>query len=227
MAKFSIIQTFYASRAWRTFRMTLIAERGNQCQNCGRTIARASDIIGHHLVELTPENVHDHAISLNPDLVELVCFDCHNRDHGRFGHHVQKRVYLVYGPPLAGKKTFVRQQKKRSDLIVDMDLLYAAVSGLPEYDKPDSLFTNVIGIHDHLIDNIRTRMGKWHTAWVIGGYADKFKRERLADELGAELVFIDVSREECLARLEADERLQYRRPEWRGYIDKWFETYRE
>lgn len=226
MARNTVLHTFYTSKKWRDFRMSLIAERGNRCQRCGEIIPRAIDIIGHHKVELTPENVHDHSISLNPALVELIDADCHNKEHGRFGYQRSKEVYIVYGPPLAGHMTFVRQQMKRGDLVVDMDALYTAVSGLPYYDKPDNLFANVIGVHNQLIDYIKTRHGRWLNAWVIGGYADKFKRERLAEELGAELLFLEMSRDECLSRLQEDETLHYRQKEYVEYIDKWFEQYR-
>ncbi|MBO7747367.1 HNH endonuclease [Paenibacillus sp. MWE-103] len=205
--------------------MALILERGSKCQRCGQAILRAVDIIGHHKIELTPENVHDYNISLNPDKVELICYDCHNKEHKRFGYQGNKEVFLVYGPPFAGMKEFVRQRLTRGDLVVDMDRLYEAVSGLPYYDKPDSLFGNVIGIHNLLIDNIRTRLGKWGTAWVVGGFADKFKRERLADEMGAELIYCEMSREQCMALLDADEDRWYRKAEWQGYIDKWFTQY--
>jgi predicted kinase len=222
-----VLQSFYASDKWRTFRAGLIAERGNRCQMCGNIIARANDIIGHHKIELTPENVHDHTISLNPEKVDLICSDCHNEEHNRFGYHTKKNVFIVYGPPMAGKKTHVRQQMKRGDLIVDMDHLFEAVSWMPAFNKPDNLFSNVMSIHNTLIDHIRTRLGKWGNAWIIGGYADKYKREKLADELGAELVFCDTGREECLARLATSEQLRYRQAEWRQYIDKWFEQYQE
>ena len=76
-----------------------------------------------------------------------------------------------------------------------------------------------------LIDNIKTRYGKWNNAWVIGGYADKYKREKLAEDLGAELVFVEVSKDECLRRLEQDEDRRYRKDEWKKYIEKWFSEY--
>jgi len=227
MAKFAVLQNFYSNELWRTFRMNLILERGSRCEHCGEDIIRPIDIIGHHKIELTPENVHDHMISLNPDMVELVCYDCHNKEHGRFGYKVTKSVYIVYGAPLSGKKTHVRQQMRRGDLIIDMDSLYEALSGLPYYDKPDSLFNNVISVRNLLIDNVKTRLGKWNNAWIIGGYPDRYKRERLAEDLGAELIFCDTSREECLSRLEEDKERQYRKAEWRGYIGKWFESYQE
>lgn len=226
MARHAILQSFYAGDPWINLRLNLIAERGPYCQICGKLIAIAREIIGHHKFELTPENVHDAMISLNPDNILLVDFDCHNVAHKRFGYQSTGRsVYIVYGPPMAGKQDLVQQRVQRGDIVVDMDRLYQAVSMLPSYDKPDSLLGNVRGIHGLLLDNIKTRYGKWNNAWIIGGYADRYKREKVAGELGAELVFCDVSKEECLRRLELDEDIRYRKDEWRGYIEKWFERY--
>lgn len=227
MARNPELKSFYNSKEWRTFRLNLINERGNKCDKCGNYIAQSKDIIGHHTVELTPENVKDATISLNPDLVEIICFECHNKEHKRFGFNERKtkEVFLVYGPPLSGKTTFVRQNMSRGDLIVDIDKLYEAVTLLPCYDKPDALFRNVLGIHNQLLDNIKTRYGKWNNAWVIGGYADRYKRDRVAADLGAEVIFCDISKEECYKRLELDEGRKFLKAEWKSYIDKWFEDY--
>lgn len=225
MAKYAVLKSFYASEQWQKFRAYIIAERGPVCQKCGEVIGDPLDCILHHTIELTPENFMDPIISLNPEKILIVCHDCHNKIHHRFGYKPSHDVCIVYGPPLAGKKTYVREYMQRGDLVVDMDGLYSAVSMLPYYDKPGNLLSNVIGIHNLLIDNIKTRYGKWYSAWVIGGYPDKYKREKLADDLGAELIFCDVSREECLRRLEMDEERRLRKDEWTKYINKWFEQY--
>ena len=225
MAKYSILKSFYASEAWQAFRLLIISERGLRCEYCGELVTKAADLTLHHKIELTPENVHDVMISLNPDNVMVVHHDCHNKIHGRFGYQHPKGIFIVFGPPLAGKITYVQDNISRGDLVVDMDRLYAAVSMLPWYDKPDNLLANVRGIHNQLLDNIKTRYGKWNSAWVIGGYADRYKREKLADDLGAELIFCDVSKQECLRRLELDEQRRYRQDEWAAYIRKWFEEY--
>jgi hypothetical protein len=225
MAKYAVLQSFYASEAWQRFRMVIIMQRGLRCEYCKELVAKASDLTLHHLKELTPENFMDANISLNPDNVMVVHHDCHNKIHGRFGYVIEKGVYIVYGSPLSGKHSFVQQQMHRGDIIVDMDRLYSAISWLPYYDKPDNLLANVRGIHNLLIDNIKTRYGKWNNAWIIGGYANRFRREKLADDLDAELIFCDVSKEECLRRLEVDADRRYRKDEWRGYIEKWFEEY--
>jgi hypothetical protein len=219
------LQSFYGSEAWQKFRMLVISQHGLRCEYCHEPVARAMDLTLHHIKGLTPENVNDALISLNPDNVMVVHFDCHNRIHSCFGYQGERGVYIVFGAPLSGKKTYVQEHMRRGDMVVDMDRLYVAVSCLPYYDKPENLFNNVIGMHNMLTDHIWTRYGKWNSAWVIGGYADKYKRERLADDLCAELVFCDVSKDECLRRLDIDEARQCRKDEWIGYINKWFEQY--
>ena len=47
------------------------------CERCG-----APAVICHHRIWLNAENVHDPAISLNPELLEALCLECHNAEHG-------------------------------------------------------------------------------------------------------------------------------------------------
>ena len=220
------LNNFYASSRWMKLRAALIAERGPRCQQCGKVESNPARLTGHHTIELTPENVGDASISLNPKYIKIVCRDCHDAVHQRFGHeNTGRRVYIVYGPPCSGKTSYVRENVRRGDIVVDTDRLFTAVSMRPEYDKPDNLLANVFAIHDLLLDNIKTRYGKWHSAWIIGGYADRYRREKLADDLGAELIFCDASKEECLARLAMDEGRRMRQEEWEGYIEEWFLRY--
>lgn len=206
--------------------MGLIIERNPVCQQCSRLISNPIDCILHHKVELTAENVSDVNISLNPNNILILCHECHNRTHQRFNYQTNERyVYIVYGPPLSGKTTFVKQNMRRGDIVVDMDSLFEAVSFQSAYDKPNNILQNVRCIHDLLIDNIKTRYGKWWNAWIIGGYADKHKREQLANAVGAELVFCDISKDECITRLEQDEGRKYCKSEWIKYIDMWFDRY--
>ncbi len=225
MAKYAILESFYASEQWQKFRALIISQRGLKCEYCGNIVINSFDLTAHHIKELTPENVNDVTISLNPDNIMLVHHDCHNKIHNRFGYQPSHDVYIVFGAPLSGKTSYVRDHVIRGDLVVDMDRLYSAVSMLPYYDKPNNLFSNVIQMQNLLLDNIKTRYGKWNNAWIIGGYADKFKRERLSDDIGATLIFCDVSKEECIRRLEVDEERKYRMDEWKAYIDKWFYEY--
>ena len=44
---------------------------------------------------------------------------------------------------------------------------------------------NVLAVRDTLINNIKVRYGRFNNAWIIGGYADRYQREALANEIGA------------------------------------------
>ena len=58
---------FYNSKEWRQLRQALIIQRGAICQQCGRNMTfNQSELIGHHKTELTPGNINDPLVSLNP-----------------------------------------------------------------------------------------------------------------------------------------------------------------
>ena len=109
---------------------------------------------------------------------------------------------------------------------LDMDELYQAITLLPAYDKPGELALNVFQMRDLIIDQVKTRTGKWQQAWIIGGYPLQTERERLANQLGAELIFIEATEQECMARLYQDEKKIPYRSEWQRYIREWFTKYR-
>lgn len=226
MARYDAQKSFYNSVRWRKFRSIIIAERGPVCAKCGKIIVNPLDCeVDHNPTELTPDNVSDPNVSLNPDNVQILCHTCHDQKHGRFGRQPEQGVFLIYGPPLSGKTTYVTEHMQHGDLAVDMDKLFSAISLLPEYDKPSELLRNVLGVRDLLIDNIKTRYGKWRSAWIIGTYPDKYQREQIADATGATIIFCEATREECLARLETDPGRRNRREEWKEYINRWFERY--
>lgn len=233
MKTFTNLAQFYVSDEWRGFRAALISERTSEkdgllyCAHCGQPIVKLFECIGHHKQELTMRNVNDYSISLNPDNVDLVHLKCHNIIHARFGYSCLKKVYYVYGAPCSGKSSFVRANKGNSDLIVDIDLLWQAITGGELYDKPDALKTPVFTLRDSLLDVVRTRSGKWERAFVIEGGARKGDRERRIAAIGAEPIYIDTDRETCLERLASDEKRAYVREQWKQYIEDWFATYQQ
>lgn len=231
MAKYQVLSDFYKSPEWISLRKQLMIERssssrGLACEICHEPILRDIECIGHHIQELTPQNVNDVQVSLNPMNILLVHHRCHNAIHERFGQSLMQRIYIVYGPPLSGKTSFVRNSKGRKDLVLDLDELYQAITLLPAYDKPTELRMNVFRIQDELLDQMKIRMGKWQIAWIIGGYPLQSERQRLATSLGAELIYVEVSEEECLRRLLEDmDKLPFQM-EWQKYIHDWFLAFR-
>lgn len=229
MAKYAILDLFYKGKDWVAFRAAYVIDRikhdgGSRCDYCGDWIDNPEHITLHHVIELDPGNVGDALIALNPTNIKQVHQKCHNKIHK---HAVvkAKRVFIVYGPPMSGKNTYVKQRAWPGDLIVDIDEIYRAITGLPKYDKPDTLYYNAVAVQNLLIDQVKTRNGRWDNAWIIGGYPDKYKRERLATDIGAEVIMMEVKRDQCIGRLKTDEMRHVREEEWTRYIDKWFDKH--
>lgn len=217
--------SFYRSKEWCLLIQHIRHDRLNGegliiCEYCGKPIIKEYDCIAHHKIYLTEDNVNDYSISLNPDNIMLVHHKCHNIIHDKLSYRGRK-VYMVYGAPLAGKETYVNGVKGDGDLIVNIDSIWQCVSGGDS--KPNRLKSIVFGIRDYMLDSIKYRRGKWNNAYIIGGYPLISERERLCKELGAEEIFIDVSKEECLRRLEACEDRD--KEEYTKYILDWFDKY--
>lgn len=222
-----MLYDFYRSKQWQQLLVILRNERVNSdgfiiCEHCGKPIVKAYDCIGHHKIELTEENYQDYNISLNPDNIALVHHRCHNLIHNKLSYS-QRQVYLVYGSPLSGKSSYVKEAMAEGDLIVDMDSIWQCVSGCDRYVKPNRLRSVVFAVRDNLLESVAYRRGKWLNAYVIGGYPYQAERERLIDKLGAREVFIDTDKETCLSRLEESEDRD--NAEWTKYINDWWLQY--
>lgn len=223
-----MLADFYRSKVWERLRSILVLERANAsgeilCAHCGKPIVRPYDCIAHHVVELTESNYTDASIALNPENIVLVHHRCHNEIHAKTGYK-QPKVYLVWGSPFSGKSSYVDGVSKYGDLILDIDRLWAAVSGRPEYEKPNRLKENVFALRDAMMTMIAQRQGYWQTAYIVGGYPLPNERERLAERLGAECIHMDTDKDTCLERLAhcTDGR---KKGEWEKYISDWWNTY--
>jgi 5-methylcytosine-specific restriction endonuclease McrA len=79
MRKPKELHRFYKSVPWQVAREIKIRVANGKCERC--------DALGeevHHVVRLTIQNVIDPTISLNQENLELLCKDCHNKEHNRF-----------------------------------------------------------------------------------------------------------------------------------------------
>ena len=159
---FNTLTEFYNSKEWRVLRQSLIAERTQDDgfiydEHNGEKIIKAYDIVAHHEIQLTLDNVNDFNISLNPDNIKLVSQRSHNEIHGRFGYASGRKVYYVYGAACSGKTSFVNSIKGNSDIVLDMDNIWQCITGGKRYEKPNALKTNAFIVRDCIGGFIQTR----------------------------------------------------------------------
>lgn len=210
------IHDLYVSADFRKLREMLMNERASSrdgvlyCEHCGKPIVQGYDCIAHHAIEVTAGNLNDMSVTLNPENIMLVHARCHNVIHKRFGRVIRK-VYMIWGAPRAGKTTYVREVKNPDDIVVDMDRIWECI-GDDGLEKPSALKPVVFAMRDKLYETILMRLGSWSNAYIITTRPDM----RLADKLGAELVFIPSDRETCLSRCANEA--------WIGYVNDWFDN---
>ena len=74
-------KAFYNSKEWQATRDLYIKSVDGLCENClKKNIYRPGKVV-HHIVHLSPANINNPDITLNPKNFMLVCQDCHAELH--------------------------------------------------------------------------------------------------------------------------------------------------
>lgn len=217
--------SFYRSKEWESLRQIITTERVNDqgdliCEYCNQAIVRPYDAICHHVQELNEINVHDATVSLNPENIQIVHHRCHNKIHDRWqGGRVSgtRHVYVVWGSPCAGKSEYVQANASRYDLVIDIDRLFES---LGVDGNRSAVKTNVMTIYRTLIDMVKTRNGRWRTAWIVRTLPYQIDRERMQKEIGgAELIHIDTDQDTCMT-IAKD-----RGGDWEEWVEEYWKKY--
>lgn len=134
-------------------------------------------------------------------------------------------VTIVTGPPGAGKTTYVHMHRQWGDLVIDVDGLYAALSGLPWYEKPDVLLPFVLEARDAVLDRLH-RQSELRHAWIITSEANQAELERMKARYNATVLVLEVGVSECLKRIANDPRRHNAKiEEWQPIVEKWWDRY--
>lgn len=74
-------ERFYKGTNWQQLRDTIMKRDGYLCQDCKARgkITPAEEV--HHIIEVTPNNINDSNITLNPDNLVSLCRECHRQRH--------------------------------------------------------------------------------------------------------------------------------------------------
>ena len=82
-------KTFYKSKAWQACREAYLKQKHGLCEQCMRRgIYTPADTV-HHVRHITPDNITDPSVTLNPENLMALCRDCHAE------MHKGKRRYMV------------------------------------------------------------------------------------------------------------------------------------
>ena len=223
MRHFNSTAEFYNSKEWGYCKQQVLEQRKRPdgsvvCADCGRVLVKSFNpnernnkhaIVFHHEIELTNYNCNDASISLNPELITILCWTDHNKRHNRFNGTavaIERKVYIITGAPCSGKTTFVRERLQEGDIVLDIDDIWQMLSGQPRYTKPNSIKGTVFAVRDAIKEQIQKGGGSWRNAYIIQSLPLATDRKREAERYKAhnvEVITMEASREECLNRLYA------------------------
>ena len=121
------------------------------------------------------------------------------------------RTYVVHGPPLSGKSTYVQQHRGSNDLVFDFDLVMAALTGKPAHEHNEHLVSYVVDIRDLIIARLKSEENL-DTAWII--------TTRVTDQLKQSLVGLNAEYIEIKADIHTVKERLRQDPDGRD-IDEW------
>lgn len=158
-----------------------------------------------------------------------LCKPCHDektrQEDGRFTGSPSSRVVLVAGPPGAGKSSLVGGMFRAGDLIIDVDRLFTALSGLEVYEKPGALLAFALEARDAVLRRL-AKPSPVGRAWIVAGAPTANERDRFERSLHAQVLVLETPAAECMRRIAADPRRASRAPLWAPIVQDWWATYR-
>lgn len=69
-------RSFYSSKEWQLTRVYILRRDKYLCVKCGRP---AEEV--HHKKHLSPDNINDVSVTMNPDNLISLCKACHFEEH--------------------------------------------------------------------------------------------------------------------------------------------------
>lgn len=212
----------YNTARWRKLRMMQL-RRYPICAQCGG----AANTVDHKIPIEQGGDVWDFKN------LQTLCFECHQLKRAKEAHMTAKgqtyndisQITLICGPPGAGKTSYVKERARHGDLILDLDRIFVALSGLPKYDKPTNLFHYAMTAYDSIVMALSRESESYQHSWVITSAARKKKRQQLQSLLNAKMVMLDVDPAECLRRISKDPNRSARLEFWKDIVKNWWDDY--
>ena len=131
-----------------------------------------------------------------------------------------RNITIVSGSPCSGKNTYVRNNKKRGDIVWDFDKIHSALTDESTHNHIEQVRKYIFSMRDTFYNDLEKE--KDLRVWIINSSPIRSVRNELAKRLNANIVYLKRSKDECL-RVAENERPE----EWKGYIENYFERFED
>jgi len=148
-----------------------------------------SGATGCHAKKTIREDHNDPNVSFFPDWLEPASCE----------------LTIVFGPPGSGKSTYVAEHAGKHDLVIDLDMIVADLSGMPIYQAPDTWLRRAVHLRNRMLSSL-SRDPKVKAWFITTGQGEVDQEWWKAKLKPAKTVTLDVPEVECIARVRADSR---------------------
>lgn len=195
---------FYRSALW-TNTTKGFRTRNPNCRLC---FNNGLDVFAHEVDHIIPLKKAWH-LRLDPHNLQSLCRSCHAKKRSMEAKMYSEeknagKCTIVSGPPASGKSTFVKNNYRPGDLVLDLDIIYSAISLQPLHNRPNekALIRYALAARQAIIETAVLDGGNRPNFWFIVGAPDPIERKRLQELFNAEVIVFAIPKEICYRRLD-------------------------
>ena len=130
------------------------------------------------------------------------------------------KIYLVLGSSCSGKSTYVRSNADSNDIVFDFDTIHQAITINKSHIHLNHIKDYVFEIRRTIYNKLKE--DKNITAWIINSTPYRENRQKIVDELGAEIIYLKRSKDSCI-EIAKNERPE----EWVEYIENYHKNFED
>lgn len=219
-----------SSKRWQRLR-ALVLSKQPLCADIYGDHARTGQAVLAQQVDHIQELAKHPELAFVESNLQGLCTSCHARKSQAERSMGVGTVYLIGGPPAAGKSTYVAKRKRAGDMVLDIDRLLAALNGTDfnhprdlQNRKDEQLLGYAITAYEAIVDQIH-RLPVPYDIYVLSTLAEAGRRMQLAQTLRAETLMLLPPPEVCYRHLSTDPQRASYAAQWRVVIADWWQRY--
>lgn len=204
---------------WQVLRKRVLERDGYLCQ-CEECAKKLMPLPAHEVDHIIPKSQGGKD---NLDNLRAINRECHKRKtqiesitkiqsvkdvsfYPEWLEPASCNLIIVFGAPASGKSTYVKENANPSDLVIDLDVIQAKITGEDLYKDDSKALAQAIYLRNKMLSTLKSRRVD-ERVWFISTGKTKSRRNWWMDKLKpSKVIMMNTSKEESIRRIQSDAR---------------------